>query len=334
MRVAPAIVPIIELLDATMLQCHKNRKQTRLLESAERLNQELYQVSVRSYRQRKMINTHDTSSSECSSNSHSNRMSNDIASKCKGGMSKVKFHSLAVTDKMTSTPEYTLYVNHRKKKIQEATDAGMKLVALMDYKLASAHFKDALAIQKEIYGDADLKVAETCVQLGTLAGKRHDWGDCQDYWAEAAEIYGRLLGYDNMKYLRAVEREDRAATKAYRTRKYDGSRLSDEVRKYMKLVQINIDAHMYEDAEKRLQKVLGLMKMKTGIDTIDVATMREIQGDICVYLGKYSEAQMIFTGVLRVLEEKVGVSDLQYMDVKRKLRSASLPRDKKLGYTA
>jgi len=61
--------------------------------------------------------------------------------------------------------------------------------------------------------------------------------------------------------------------------------------------------------------------MCVGINSLKVAAVREMQADICICQGKYTEARSIYKGVLRVVTERADQSDESYQNVFRKLMS-------------
>ena len=205
---------------------------------------------------------------------------------------------------------------------------GIKCINCKDFEHAARCFDKVLSVKREMFVETHLEIANTFEFLATIAGKRRKWKECQQYWSNALDIYLELLGHEHETYLYALVKEEHAARKAYLVAK--NSNLSEEVKNHIHSARLDIKAKNYGDAHEQSKKALGILKMCVGINTLEVAAVREIQADIYVCQGKYADARSIYEGVLRVVGEKSSQSDERHQNVFIKLMGIAGLRDEDL----
>jgi tetratricopeptide (TPR) repeat protein len=72
-----------------------------------------------------------------------------------------------------------------------------------DYEAAEMHFREALAIRREIYGREHHLLAASVSRLGLIFSEVGQWARAYPYFQEAADIQEEILGIDHPRTARA-----------------------------------------------------------------------------------------------------------------------------------
>ena len=191
---------------------------------------------------------------------------------------------------------------------------------LCQYSEAENHYKKALVIRKEIYGEYHRDVAASYNNLGIVYGILDQYSEAKENHEKALgirkEIYGErhcevATSYSSLgkiygklgQYSKAKEYGEKALN--IRTESY-GEHHCDVAESYSNLGNVNIDLGLYTKAKENHEKALNIRKEIYGEHHTDVAASYNNLGIVYKKLDQYSEANENHRNALVIRKESYG----------------------------
>jgi len=193
--------------------------------------------------------------------------------------------------------------------------------ALALYDAAERHFRAALKLRRELYGEEHLKVAESLYFLGAAIQWKGDLPAAESYYQQALAIQRKLPGGDNVYLphmvsacatMRQIQKGNDEATEAlFREalnlfRKHYGEEHFTVAAAYVNLGGLYFQRGDLDEARARYQQALDISRKFFGGPSLETAGISRTLAVVLTEQGEYTAAEALIRPALELERRTLG----------------------------
>lgn len=146
------------------------------------------------------------------------------------------------------------------------------------YEEALDNYEDLLEVQEKNLGDANLDVAETCINIGVMHSKSIEFDEALEYYERAQMIVENLYGENHLLMVTI----------------------------YNNIGQVYAEKGNYLKALDYFEKTMSILENESEVNHRSIVNVYNNAGAMCISLERYSDAMDYYSKALKINEKVLG----------------------------